>query len=341
VNFVSGPIPIFADEAVRLEVLREYDILDTPPEGSFDNITRLAKLILGTSMSSISLIDKDRQWLKSSQGMDTQVTPRSVSFCAHAITSPDPLIVCDASQDKRFRDNPLVLGEPHIRFYAGMPLVTTANANLGALCVLDPHPRAGGVSAEHLDALYALSRMTVDAIELRRLAVLDSLTDLLTRGAFRHAAKSEFAGAVRDASPLSCVIIDIDHFKAINDTYGHAIGDTVLRSVAAMLRAETRASDLVGRIGGEEFALLLPNTSIEVAIRCAERIRATLATMLVTVAGKRLALTASLGVSTCQQHDEAIEMVMARADRALYASKHAGRNRVSVAADPAQSVSAA
>lgn len=340
-NFVSGPIPILADEAVRLEVLREYDILDTPPEGSFDNITRLAKHILGTSMSSIALIDKDRQWLKSSQGMGAQDTPRSISFCAHAISSPEPLIVCDASQDERFRDNPLVLGEPHIRFYAGMPLVTTANANLGALCVLDSRPRAAGVSTEHLDALYALSRMTVDAIELRRLALLDSLTDLLTRGAFRHAAKAEFTRAVRDGTPLSCVIIDIDHFKAINDTHGHAIGDSVLRNVAAMLRAETRSSDLIGRIGGEEFALLLPGTSIETAMHCAERIRAMLATTTVTVSGKRLQLTASLGVSSCQRHDDAIEMVMGRADRALYASKHAGRNRVSAAAGPGKVVTAA
>ena len=338
---MSGPIPIFADETVRLEVLHEYDILDTPPEGSFDNITRLAKLILGTSMSSISLIDKDRQWLKSSQGMTAQDTPRSVSFCAHAINSPAPLIVCDATQDERFRNNPLVLGEPHIRFYAGMPLVTIGNANLGALCVLDSKPRAGGVSAEHLDALYALSRMTVDAIELRRLAVLDSLTDLLTRGAFRHAAKAEFASAVRGGTSLSYVIIDIDHFKAINDTHGHAIGDSVLRSVAAMLRAETRSSDLIGRIGGEEFALLLPDTSIEVAMRCAERIRATLAAMIVTISGKRLPLTASLGVSSCHHHDESIEMVMGRADRALYVSKHAGRNRVSPATDSAKSVTAA
>ena len=155
---MSRPIPICADEAVRLEVLREYDILDTPPEGSFDNITRLARLILGTSMSSISLIDKDRQWLKSSQGMRGRETPRSISFCAHAIASPAPLIVCDASQDDRFRSNPLVLGDPFIRFYAGMPLVTTANVNVGALCVLDTQPRPEGVRADHLDAVRRASR---------------------------------------------------------------------------------------------------------------------------------------------------------------------------------------
>jgi diguanylate cyclase (GGDEF)-like protein len=136
-------------------------------------------------------------------------------------------------------------------------------------------------------------------------------------------------------------MIDIDHFKAINDTHGHAIGDSVLRSVASMLRAETRSSDLIGRIGGEEFALLLPGTPLDTAILCAERIRATLATTIVTLCGKRLPLTASLGVSSCQHHDDAIEMVMGRADRALYASKHAGRNRVSAAAVPAQSVTAA
>lgn len=331
-------MPICVDEAARLEALHEYDILDTPPEGSFDNITRLAKLIFGTSMSSLSLIDKDRQWLKSSHGMANKEVPRSISFCAHAIATNGPTVVLDTLQDERFRDNPLVVGDPGLRFYAGMPLVTTANANLGALCVLDTSPRPDGVSAEHLDALYALSRMAVDAIELRRLAVLDSLTDLLTRGAFRHAARSEFERALDDGRPLACIVLDVDRFKAINDARGHAIGDTVLRRVAETLRANIRSRDLLGRIGGEEFAVLLPNTTSDAALRCAERIRASLATTRLTVDGDMLPVTASLGVTACSVSDPNIASVMERADRALYLSKNAGRNRVTYVAAAAPSV---
>ena len=334
------PAPICENETARLEALREYDILDTPPEDSFDNITRIAQMILGTSMASISLIDADRQWLKSRQNMSARSTPRAITFCAHAVASASPLVVSDTHRDDRFRDNPLVQGPPHLRFYAGMPLVTSANIALGTLCVLDTAPR-DNVSPQQLEALYALSRMTVDAIELRRLAVLDSLTDVLTRGAFRHAARREFERAAAADWPLSCVLIDIDHFKAINDTHGHAVGDVVLRNVAALLRSETRAGDLVGRIGGEEFALLMPDTSLETAMRCADRIRATLATTLVNVDSRRIPLTASFGVACCALEDATFDRVMARADQALYASKNGGRNRVSYMKAPAQIITAA
>lgn len=342
-TFVFSPISICADEAVRLEVLREYDILDTPPESSFDNITRLARLLLATPMASISLIDENRQWLKSRQGIDFAQSPRSTSFCAQAIESAGPLVVCDAATDHRFYENPFVVGAPHIRFYAGVPLTTTANANLGTLCVLDTVPRPNGVSDEHLDALYALGRMTVDALELRRLAAFDSLTDLLTHGAFRHAARNEFERALDDDRPLSCIVLDIDHFKAISDTRGQAIGDAVLRSVAKTLRANIRSRDLLCRIGGEEFALLLPDTTADAAMRCAERIRSSLANTRVTVGGDMLSVTASLGVAAYGLSDPDMATVMARADQALYQSKAAGRNRVSymAAAGPSANVTAA
>lgn len=337
---MSGLIQIFAEEAVRLESLREYDVLDTPAEGSFDNITRIAQLIFGTPMAAISLIDSDRQWLKSSLGMPGQQVPRTISFCAHAIKTSSPFVVCDARLDERFCNNPLVLGEPHIRFYAAVPLVTADHAILGTLCVLDTVPR-DGVSADHMNALYALSRMTVDALELRRLAIFDNLTNLLTRGAFRHAARKELETAVGNDWPLSCIILDVDHFKSINDTYGHAIGDAVLRRVAETVRAHTRSRDLLGRIGGEEFALMLPDTTAEVAMRCAERIRSTLATTRVTVGTDVLRLTASFGVASSRPSDTNIELVLKRADQALYQSKNTARNRVSCVAASTPAVTAA
>jgi GAF domain-containing protein len=163
---MMSPAAIPPDEKERLEALYGYDVLDTPPECAFDDIARLAALICGTPISLISLIDRDRQWFKARVGLEPHETPRDVAFCAHAILSDQILIVSDATRDERFAENPLVKGDPQIRFYAGAPLVTPAGRSLGTLCVIDQEPRT--LSRQQIDALEALSRQTVAQLELRR-----------------------------------------------------------------------------------------------------------------------------------------------------------------------------
>ncbi len=160
---MSAPLP--EREADRLAALREYQILDTPPEEAFDQITRLAAYICGTPISAVSLIDADRQWFKSRHGIEKTQTPRDVAFCAHAILQPDVLIVPDALADARFAASPLVT-EDNIRFYAGVPLITPDGHALGALCVKDRHPRV--LSAEQVDALRTLARQTMVQLTLKR-----------------------------------------------------------------------------------------------------------------------------------------------------------------------------
>ena len=161
---MKAPLPL--DEAQRLESLREYAVLDTPPDACLDELTELAARICEAPIALISLIDENRQWFKSRVGLDAAETSRDIAFCAHAIQQKELLIVPDATQDVRFSDNPLVMGQPGIRFYAGAPLITPSGHALGTLCVIDREPRV--MNADQQSALRVLSRLVMTQLELRR-----------------------------------------------------------------------------------------------------------------------------------------------------------------------------
>ena len=157
--------PHLDNEVERLAALRRYDLLDTMPEQALDDLTSLAGHICDAPIALISLIDEERQWFKSRLGLSIEETPRDISFCAHVIAQPHLFTVPDASLDERFADSPLVTGEPHIRFYAGAPLVTPDGFALGTLCVFDRVPR--NLSAAQEEALRALSRQVMAQLNLR------------------------------------------------------------------------------------------------------------------------------------------------------------------------------
>ena len=163
---MNAPLP--TNEAERLAALKEYHILDTGTEQSYDDITILASHICDVPTAMISLVDETRQWFKSRVGLEQQQTSRDVAFCAHAILQNEPLIVRDATKDRRFADSALVTGEPHIQFYAGFPLINPEGLALGTLCVIDRQPRQ--LSAEQLKTMQALSRQVMTLLELRRVS---------------------------------------------------------------------------------------------------------------------------------------------------------------------------
>jgi PAS domain S-box-containing protein len=160
------PAPIPANESDRLHALYQCNILDETSDQVLDDITQIAAHICGTPIALVTLVDRDRQWFKSKVGLTLTHSPRNTSFCGHTILTSDPLVIQDALRDDRFRDNPLVLSSPNIRFYAGVPLITLEGYNLGSLCVIDHVPRA--LTQEQLNALQALSRQVVRQFELRR-----------------------------------------------------------------------------------------------------------------------------------------------------------------------------
>ena len=162
---MTQPAPLAPNETQRMRALHSFNVLDTEPEQAFDDLTQIASTLSGCSMALVSLVDDSRQWFKSRRGLDAEETPREISFCGHAILSPNTVMqVPDATKDERFKNNPLVTGEPHIVFYAGAPLVTKGGMAIGTLCVLDREPKMLG--PEQLAALQALARQVVAQLAL-------------------------------------------------------------------------------------------------------------------------------------------------------------------------------
>lgn len=324
-------------EDERLRALERFDVLDTPPEPGFDRITRITQNALDVPMAAVSLIDGHRQWLKSRQGPLGSEGCKSQAFCNVAIRMSEPLVVEDASVDPRFRTNQLVLGPPHIRAYAGVQLQTPDGYNLGALCAIDTAPRRFEV--KHIALLKDLADLVMSEFYALAQARTDSLTGALTRRGFRYEAERAIELSARHRHPLSCISFDLDHFKAINDAHGHAAGDRVLVEAASVCRERLRSPDIFGRLGGEEFTIILPHTDAGGAVKVAEQIRTALEQQRI-LSDPTVRVTGSFGIVGCQHADAPLDELLRRADIALYAAKEAGRNASIVWQPPAEAIDA-
>ncbi len=316
------------DEEARLAALRRYEIRDTAESRPFQRIVDLVQQIMGVPMAAVTLIDADTQWFRAQRGLPGTATPRAEAFCTFTIAQHGPFAVSDARIDPRFADNPMVTGSPHVRSYLGVPLTTPDGYNVGSLCAIDNEPR-------HFDRLQGeimkkLAEIVVEQFELQQIAKQDSMTGALTRRGFFAEVEKEFQRAGRYDRPSALVVIDVDHFKSINDRYGHPAGDAVLVSIANACMATMRKSDIFGRIGGEEFGLLLPETDPEEARLAAERIRSMVESTIIQVGGTEVRATISLGIAPRPATGETVATWFSEADIALYEAKQFGRNRVAV-----------
>ncbi len=337
--------PIPPDEAARIKELESLHQLDTPAEERFDRIVRLAAGLFDVPVALISLVDENRVWFKARHGLDAPEIPREISFCAHAILSPEAMLVPDARLDDRFKDNPFVTGEPHIQFYAGYPLADPGGHRVGNLCLVDYKPRR--LKKEDLQSLKDLAALAVTELglaqvnqlnqallrernHLRNQALVDSLTRLWNRGAILEILEMEWKKASRTGSNVGIIMADLDHFKNINDTFGHPTGDVVLLETAYRIRSCLRSSDSAGRYGGEEFLMVFPKVDDSLIRDIAERIRSAMESSPIVTPKGILKITLSLGCGvTPIDRKIPMDSIIAQVDKALYQAKKEGRNRVS------------
>lgn len=317
------------DENARLAALRRYEIRGSADARPFQRVVELVQQVMGVPMAAVTLIDADTQWLKASCGLQMEQTPRPDAFCNYTIAQHGAFAVADATRDPRFAGNPMVTGEPHIRSYLGVPLTTPDGYNIGSLCALDNEPRL--FDRAQGEIMKKLAEIVVEQLELHQIARQDSMTGALTRRGFFAEVEKELLRAGRYERPSALIVIDVDRFKTINDRYGHPAGDAVLISIANACMSTMRQSDIFGRIGGEEFALLLPETEAEEARQAAERIRQMVETTIVQIGGAEVRATVSLGIAPMPAMSEGVTTWFSEADIALYEAKRFGRNRVVVA----------
>ena len=260
------------NEAERLEATLSLGLLDTPPEERFDRYTRFAQRLLEVPIAYVSFIGDDIQWFKSVQGLEIEQVPREQSFCSHTILTEEMMIVEDTIEDSRFRNNPFVVNPPYVRFYAGVKLNIREGICVGTFCVADIKPRYP--SEEDMQLLKDLAHLLELEFHTQSIATTDELTGLSNRHGFRLIANHSIALCRRMDKAATLIVFDLDGFRYINGKYGHAEGDKVLRDIGQILLTEFRDSDVIGRIGGDEFCVLLTGTStdnIEIPLKNLER----------------------------------------------------------------------
>ncbi len=327
------------NEGSRLAALRELEILDTPAEQVYDDVVTLAAAICDTPMAIINFVDAHRQWGKALIGLESSEAPREDSFCARAILRPGELfVVPDTHADPEWADNPMVTGEADVRFYAGAPIVTSAGHALGTVCVADHVTRdftdaqrealrvLARQTAAHLELRRASHELAAANDELRRMAVRDGLTGLANRVLLHDRLTLALRQRRRTGRDVGVLFGDLNGFKAINDTHGHAAGDELLRIVARRLALASRETDTVARYAGDEFVVVCPDLQAPPNLAPIVARAQAAVQRPATILGLELTPRISLGSALAVDEDDP-DALLARADAAMYEAKRACGDR--------------
>lgn len=249
------------NEIQRVQALHNLHILDTNSEERFDSIIHVAQHLFHVPIALVSLVDTEREWYKSRSGFQVKETPRDISFGAHVILQEDIMLVKDSLNDMRFMDNPLVLGEPDIRFYLGCPLKTKNQFNIGTLCLIDhqPRPQYNGVD---LGIIKDLAKIVEAELDTMRLSTTDEFSKLYNRQGFLITGKKIINLGNQYDKNIVLLYFDLHKLKFINEHHGYGEGDTILKIFAQQLLKNFRHSDAIARVGGDKFCVLCSGLSL-------------------------------------------------------------------------------
>ena len=264
--YISKPLPLETSDAwlvahmkkceeARLAELAQTELLDTDPEERFDRHTRYAQQYFGVAFAAISLVARNRQWFKSNAGLPGQGSDRNESFCAHTISGRDVFEVPDATQHPLFSQYEAVLGEPNVRYYAGIPLKGLQGQHIGAFCIIDTKPRR--LDSVQLDKFRTIAKMIESELRITISATTDKLTGTLNRNGLNARSHEMLVYAYKLSLPVAQLFLKIENLRDINKTFGYAKGNEVLLKVCEVFRMITRGSDVVGRYSGSQFKAYL------------------------------------------------------------------------------------
>jgi diguanylate cyclase (GGDEF)-like protein len=324
------------DDAARLQELRSYAVLDTEADPNFDDISELTRRIAGTEIGIVSLVDAHRQWFKSCVGapLGQQETPRRVSFCGHTILQRDPLIIPDALADPRFADNPLVTGDPQLRFYAGFPLLTANGFVVGSLCAISRRPHQ--LNEEQIDSLRRLASLTIQQLQyLREAALLSRSQQGLEHERLKESSLGRLASLERLISrdqmvqmlelmfgmelesPFTLMRCRFRDYERVNATLGGTVAEEFMDEAARRVLAAVPKAASVARFADAELVVLLPYEVEEADVqRVSERVIA-FASQVYRNGVQSLSMGVSIGIATYRQNYETVEAMLADTSMAV------------------------
>ncbi|MEM7330011.1 MAG: sensor domain-containing diguanylate cyclase [Pseudomonadota bacterium] len=347
---ISYPPPQFEEQ--KSEILQRYQILSEDQSNGPLCVADSIALALRTPFVIAALNRRYRQWYMCEHGLDGYVAADLQTYFARMHLAQTRFAVSDISEEEYFSNNTQGLRIPNFKFIAGVPLMDPNGKRFGTLCVADEAARE--LSDAELNLLTSFGRLVSndicvrsaaryavrDLIELEHekcdlfeLATIDPLTKALNRRAFMRFSERELARFKRDSGQLATLMLDIDHFKQVNDVHGHATGDKVLSKMVSVAASVLRQEDLIGRLGGEEFAIVLVDSDVHSATKVADRIRQAIKQVKFPSETGPFNVSVSIGVSEPFYNEASINDALERSDAALYRAKRNGRDRVELATE--------